>query len=106
MEKPKIYVPKTWRPKLVSWYHTQLQHPNIQRTYLTITRHFFWPRCKEDMSKWVETFPEFQKFKITGKKKYGVLPGKLTHQVPPWYYIYLDTIGPCKIEVLNYLEEV
>ena len=87
----KIVVPKILPVPLVKWYHTQLCHPGITRTELTIRQHFTWNGLTSTVKKICSTCHTCQ---ITKRKtvKYGKLPEKIAEAIP-WETLCIDLIG-------------
>ena len=69
----KIYMPAVLRKDVLQWYHVNLQHPGIERIFLTIKQNFLWPGLKKNVTKLVQTCQECQKNKVTGSKAYGAI---------------------------------
>ncbi len=88
----KIYIPKTLRKPILSWYHTALRHPGIQRTERTIRSHLVWPGLSSDVEKHIKSCHQCQRCK-NPRKKYGHLALKDIDQ-NPWDTICVDLIGP------------
>ena len=55
--KDKVIVPQSLRLRVVKWYHTQLMHPGMIRTEMTIRQHFTWPTLTEDVRKVWDNVP-------------------------------------------------
>ena len=91
----KIYIPKILRKPILSWYHTALQHPGIQRTERTIRSHLVWPGLSKDVEKHIKSCHQCQRCK-NPRKKYGHLSLKDIDQ-NPWDTICVDLIGPYTI---------
>jgi hypothetical protein len=68
--KNKIHIPKTLRKQVLSWYHTALQHPGIQRTEGTTCSHLIWPGLNKDVENHIKSCHQCQKCKDP-RKKYG-----------------------------------
>jgi Integrase zinc binding domain len=66
----KIYIPKTLRKPILSWYHTALQHPGIQRMERTIRSHLVWPGLSSGVEKHIKSCHQCQRCK-NPRKKYG-----------------------------------
>jgi Integrase zinc binding domain len=64
----KIYIPKIIRMRILSWYHTALQHPGIQRTERTIRSHLVWLGLRKDVEKHIKSCHQCQRCKIPRKK--------------------------------------
>ena len=91
----KIVVPKQLHRHVVDWYHVTLCHPGINRTEESIGQHLFWPKMRDQITKYVQACPTCQKNKRQ-VKKYGWLPPKEAEAIP-WDKMCIDLIGPYKI---------
>ena len=67
-----IYIPKIHRKPILSWYHTALQHPGIQRTERAIRSHMVWPGLSKDVEKHIKSYHQCQMCK-NPRKEYGHL---------------------------------
>ena len=77
----KIVIPQTIQQKIMEWYHTTLLYPGRDRTYTTISQHFYWKGMKKEVEQYVKRCPTCQQTKKT-YKKYGLLPVKEAEAVP------------------------
>ena len=93
----KIVIPDTLKMKVLEWYHIQLCHPGRDRTYKTISQHFYWTHMYKDVEKYCRKCPKCQLTK-TGKLKYGKLPAKEAECIP-WQKLCVDLIGPYNIPI-------
>jgi RNase H-like domain found in reverse transcriptase/Integrase zinc binding domain len=91
----KIYIPKALRKPILSWYHTALQHPGIQRTERTMRSHLVWPGLSSDVEKHIRSCHQCQRCK-NPRKKYGHLSLKNIDQ-NPGDTLCVDLIGPYTI---------
>ncbi len=91
----KIVVPTQLQKHVIDWYHTVLCHPGINRTEETISQHLYWPKMRDQITKYVQACPTCQKNKRK-VKKYGWLPPK-DAEAEPWDKMCIDLIGPYKI---------
>ena len=57
-------------------------NPGINRTEETISQHLYWPKMRDQITKYVQACPTCQKNK-TKVKKYGWLPPKEA-EAQPW----------------------
>ena len=91
----KIYVPKSLRKQILSWYHEMLCHPGTNRMVQTIQHGLNWPSLVTDTKLFVATCRSCQ----LGKKrrhKYGLLP--MSESIlKPWHTLCVDCIGPYTI---------
>ena len=79
--KDKIVVPKQLHKHVIDWYHVTLCHPGINRTEESIGQHLFWPKMRDQITKYVQACPTCQKNKRQ-VKKFGWLPPKEAETVP------------------------
>ena len=93
--KEKIVIPKHLQKHTIDWYHTTLCHPGINRTEETIGQHLWWPKMRDQITKYVQCCPTCQRSKRK-VKKYGWLPPKEA-EATPWDKMCIDLIGPYKI---------
>ena len=80
---------------VIDWYHTVLCHPGINRTEETISQHLWWPKMRDQITKYVQACPTCQKNKEK-QKMYGHLPPKEA-EAEIWDKMCVDLIGPYKI---------
>jgi hypothetical protein len=45
----KIYIPISLRKRILWWYHTYLQHPEITRIEATLRQNLTWSNLKKDV---------------------------------------------------------
>ena len=93
--KDKIVIPKMLQKHVIDWYHTVLCHPGINRTEETISQHLWWPKMRDQITKYVQACPTCQKNKRK-QKMYGHLPPKEA-EAEIWDKMCVDLIGPYKI---------
>ena len=79
----------------IAWYHDQLQHPGMNRQYLSMSKVFHHPDLKRLVESYIKTCGPCQRNKRS--KKYGWLPEKIVDS-NPWEVIAVDLIGPWKIK--------
>jgi hypothetical protein len=70
----KIVVPKKLHGHMIDWYHVTLCHPGINRTEESIGQHLFWPKMRDQITKYVQECPTCQKNKQQVKKYGWLLP--------------------------------
>jgi hypothetical protein len=80
---------------VISWYHTTLCHPGINRTEETIGQHLWWPNMRDHITNYEKICSVCQQNKRR-QKKYGLLPPKEAEETP-WDKLCVDLIGPYKI---------
>ena len=93
--KDKIVIPKLLQKHVISWYHTLLCHPGINRTEESIAQHLWWPKMRDQITNYVTSCPTCQRNKRKNKK-YGHLPPKVAES-KPWDVLCVDLIGPYTI---------
>lgn len=93
MKNNKIIVPQSLQKRLITWYHTSLAHPGIDRTAATIGQHFHWSTLSSDVAHFVQSCTTCQLYKGQ-RKKYGILPTINHPPTSPWQIIAVDIIGP------------
>ena len=67
--------PKEITTYLIDWYHTVLCYLGINKTGESIAQHLFWQQSREQVTKYMQTCPIFQKNK-NKVEKYGWLSPK------------------------------
>ena len=61
--KGKIVVPSRLQKHVISWYHTLLCHPGINRTEESISQHLWWPKMRSHITNYVKACPTCQRNK-------------------------------------------
>ena len=79
----------------MTWYHTWLGHPGINRTEESIGQHLCWSGMRDQITTYVQRCPSCQRNKRR-YKKYGHLPEK-DAEAEPWDRLCVDLIGPYTI---------
>ena len=92
MHKKRIYVPKSLRHEVLTWYHHFLCHPGATRLELTIAQSMTWPRLPTECRDFTHVCEVCQCAK-KGTRKYGHLPAKVAEYIP-WDKLCVDLIGP------------
>ena len=85
----------------MKWYNENLKHPGQKRMYMSMNKHYSWPKMRIDIERHVVTCDTCQKFKLTAKKKYGKLPLKDNVAPEPFEDVQVDLIGPWKIDIMQ-----
>jgi len=91
----RIVVPKKLQQRIARWYHTNLMHPGITRTQLSIKQHFYWKNMDKQIEDICRKCVTCQRNKRT-TKKWGHVPPKVA-EYHPWDLVCVDTIGPYTI---------
>lgn len=90
----QLLVPAKFCPLVLKVAHDECGHFCVQKTYLNILKHFFWPRLKYDVSVYIKSYNVCQ---LTGK------PNQSVRQVPlqpipvvnkPFMHFIVDRVGP------------
>ena len=89
------------RKELVKWYHENLKHPGQKRMYLTMNKHYSWPKMRIDIERHVAACDTRQNFKLTTKKKYGKLSLKDNSTLDLFEDVQVDLIGPWRINIVQ-----
>ena len=88
----RIIIPISLVQPIITWYHNNLNHPGIARTFETINMHFTHPKLRHLVQQHVSSCPICIKQK-SSTKKYGLLPPS-TKQYLPWECVHIDLFGP------------
>ncbi|KAJ0033824.1 hypothetical protein NQD34_000931 [Periophthalmus magnuspinnatus] len=90
----QIVVPTKFRTAVLEVAHNNAGHFGVRKTYLSLLRHFFWPRVKRDVSAYIKTCHVCQ---LTGKPNQTIKPAPL-QPIPaisePFEYLLIDCVGP------------
>lgn len=99
LTKHQIVIPQNYRIKLISVAHdvTMSGHRGIEKTLSKLQQHFFWPKQKTDVKKFVKSCHECQ---IAGKaghhpKKAPLIPVPVLGE--PFQKIQIDCVGPLPV---------
>jgi len=86
-----VYIPEVLRLEILTKYHEKpaAGHLGIKRTLELITRNFWWPKIKEDVTKYVNSCQSCARNKINRHRKYGLLQPLDTPE-RPWKSIEID----------------
>ena len=86
-----VYIPEVLRLEILTKYHEKpaAGHLGIRRTLELITRNFWWPKIKEDVTKYVNSCQSCARNKINRHRKYGLLQPLDTPE-RPWKSIEID----------------
>ena len=86
-----IYIPEKLRLDILMRYHEKpaAGHLGIKRTLELITRNYWWPKIKEDVTKFVNSCETCSRNKINRHRKYGELQPLETPD-RPWKSIEID----------------
>jgi len=88
----QLAVPTKLRSKILYEYHDLAGHNAHGRTYATICKRYFWPKCYNDIFKYCKTCEVCQKIKNhthPPKTSLGVWP-----EAEVWERLHMDILGP------------
>jgi len=88
----KVVLPQSLVASVITWYHNNLNHPGINRTFETINMHFTYKGLKRLVQDHVASCPICIKQK-SSNKQYGCLPPS-TAIYRPWECVHIDLFGP------------
>ena len=93
-EVHQIVVPKDFRDNIISLAHAGIhRHLGIHKTCHKVLAHFYWPRLKSDVSKYIKGCHICQ---IVGKPNKPIPPAPL-HPIPvvnePFHKVLVDCVG-------------
>jgi len=90
--KGKVVLPYPLIEQVITWYHNNLNHPGINRTFETINMHFTCRGLKRLVQEHVSACPVCLKQK-SSNKHYGHLPPSMAIY-RPWECVHVDLFGP------------
>jgi transposase InsO family protein len=90
--KDRIVITEAIFQRILQWYHTNLNHPGEQRTYLSLKSHFFTPNMEAKTIEYVKNCPICKQYKRP-TKKYGIIPLQV-QDYQPWQICQVDLFGP------------
>lgn len=90
----KLYVPNDFRFSLIKENHDSLPagHVGIAKTVSRITRQYYWPSLKRDVTEYVHQCDVCQGFKPSNTLPMAEMIPKV-HEMSPFQLVYLDFIG-------------
>ena len=98
----KVVLPMNIVSDVIEWYHGNLNHPGIDRTYHTIAAHFYFSGLRAKVEEHISNCPVCRKNKRS-EKKYGELP-LAEQEMIPWECVQIDLCGPWKFKCVNGIE--
>ncbi len=86
-----IYIPEKLRLEILTKYHEKpaAGHLGIKRTLELIIRNFWWPKVKDDVTKYINSCESCARNKVSRHRKYGFLQPLETPE-RPWKSIEID----------------
>ena len=97
--KEKIAIPSTLLNSIVSWYHTSLNHPGVNRTCETIQSHFACKGLRRVVTDFVKSCDVCLHQKAPAQKYAKLPPNLTTHD--PWDCVHIDLFGPWSFTDVN-----
>ena len=94
--KNKVVLPESLVRSVVAWYHDNLNHPGINRTFETINMHFTCKGLQRLVQEHVSSCTICAKQKRSNKV-YGALPPSRANY-KPWECVHIDLFGPWTFE--------
>ncbi len=88
----KVVLPSSLIAPIITWYHTNLNRPGVNRTYETINQHFTCKGLKNIVHKYVASCQICIKHKVSIKKYGHPLPTNAIFR--PWECVHVDLLGP------------
>lgn len=91
----QVVVPEKYRNLVLKTAHGEMTgHYGVKKTYSHLLQHFYWPRIKRDVAKFIK---ECHICQIAGKPNVSIKPAPL-HPIPsvgtPFEHLIIDCVGP------------
>ena len=96
--KTKIAVPDTLLDRIITWYHELLNHPGVERTYKTISQHFYARGMEARVRTLVRRCSGQKNKQVT--RNYGHVP-PTNQSYEPWECVQADLFGPWKFKDID-----
>ena len=94
-----ICITTSMQTQILQWYHRNLQHAGTTRMLATIGIHFRFPGIRAAIEDLIKHCEECQRYKITGKRQYGILPlTPALRDTKPWEVVHVDCCGPWNVK--------
>ena len=90
-ERPRPFVPKVHRETIMKIYH-QLSHPGTKESIRKVSRQYYWPAMKSDISDFVTHCIECNRCKATKTVKPPMVPRPVLQ--PRFQDVQCDLVGP------------
>jgi hypothetical protein len=90
----QIIIPKKYRGLVLKTAHGDVAgHFGVRKTYNSVVRHFYWPRMKKDVARFIKTCHVCQ---LAGKPNQSIKPAPLYPKAvgQPFGYLLIDCVGP------------
>lgn len=88
------YVPSQLRRQIFNRFHG-LSHPSGRATIKLITKRYFWPSMKKDITHWARTCINCQQAKIS--RRVSTRPDVIALPDGRFHHIHVDIIGPLPV---------
>ena len=94
-ETCQVVLPNSFREDVIHMAHDRIQgHLGVYKTFQNVLAHFFWPKMKSDVSKYIKSCHICQ---VVGKVNKPIPPAPLA-PIPvvsvPFYKVIVDCVGP------------
>lgn len=93
----QLVVPEVFRTQVLGAAHDLGGHFGVKKTYLSVLKHFFWPRMKRDVAAYIKSCHICQ---LTGKPNQKIKLAPL-QPIPaisePFEYLLIDCVGPLPV---------
>ena len=99
--KNKVVIPPTLLDRIITWHHDILNHPGVERTYKTISQHFYACGMEGRVCTLIRRCSCQKNKRMT--KNYGHLP-PTTQSHEPWECVQADLLGPWSYTNVNGIE--
>ena len=95
-DEPRIVLSDFMLPRMVKYYHERSAHAEgMDRLMATISRHFYHPGLRHEVSKQTTACLICQRYKRHGGQFGELAPREAL--ASPWQEIHVDTIGPWRV---------
>jgi len=94
--KNTVVLPSSLVQSVVSWYHDNLNHLGIQRTFKTINMHFTCKGLRRIVETHVSSCAICAKQKRSNKQHGLITPSEAVYK--PWECVHIDLFGPWSFE--------
>ena len=99
--KKAIIIPNALHYPTIRWLHSILGHAGINRLYVTMKSHFWFPNMLHSITQYVKQCKFCQRYNKQ-TQKYGHVPPKNVLHLNPWDEVCVDMIGPWKITINSF----
>lgn len=97
---PKIYVPKKMRENILKFYHDEMAHLGLKKTYELLSAKYTWPNIGQDTKEWIRTCDHCQRTKKGLPNRQGFLLPIQVHGINERWGCDFVQIGETKLLVM------